>query len=221
MLDTLTPLPLFNSLTHLVYLTSTSPRIREIKDWRGWPGCRPTAAREPSKDIWSDSAQRTTSQANLNLAAYRFLLAFQCAVNIGVRGSEQIGTHVAGRNTGYCGVCPWGGWSANSRSKLQRANGTGTAGGGFTIAASMAASAADAQRGLQLQEDPMDTTTSTEASAPESNSNTDMSADNPRATTSLGSGTPTGSVVIPKQRSLWHGACSPCDRSMRLITCTL
>ena len=29
-LDTNSPLPLFNSLTHLTYLTSTSPRIREI-----------------------------------------------------------------------------------------------------------------------------------------------------------------------------------------------
>ena len=29
-LDTNSPLPLLNSLTHLTYLTSTSPRIREI-----------------------------------------------------------------------------------------------------------------------------------------------------------------------------------------------
>ncbi|KAH8104443.1 hypothetical protein DFH11DRAFT_1647679, partial [Phellopilus nigrolimitatus] len=29
-LDTMSSLPLLNSLTHLTYLTSTSPRIREI-----------------------------------------------------------------------------------------------------------------------------------------------------------------------------------------------
>ena len=34
-LDTNSPLPLFNSLTHLTYLTSTSPRIREIMTMDG------------------------------------------------------------------------------------------------------------------------------------------------------------------------------------------
>ncbi|EEB88090.1 hypothetical protein MPER_14281, partial [Moniliophthora perniciosa FA553] len=34
-LDTTSPLPLFNSLTHLAYLTSTSPRIREIMTMDG------------------------------------------------------------------------------------------------------------------------------------------------------------------------------------------
>jgi hypothetical protein len=34
-LDTTSPLPLFNSLMHLTYLTSTSPRIREIMTMDG------------------------------------------------------------------------------------------------------------------------------------------------------------------------------------------
>ncbi|GLB41985.1 putative MYND finger [Lyophyllum shimeji] len=34
-LDTTSPLPLLNSLTHLTYLTSTSPRIREIMTMDG------------------------------------------------------------------------------------------------------------------------------------------------------------------------------------------
>ncbi|KAH8105684.1 hypothetical protein DFH11DRAFT_1642816 [Phellopilus nigrolimitatus] len=60
-LDTTSPLPLLNSLTHLMYLTSISPRIRENPLLRRRPGAPcppparflslPTAAREPLRHL--------------------------------------------------------------------------------------------------------------------------------------------------------------------------
>ncbi|EJD38561.1 hypothetical protein AURDEDRAFT_43547, partial [Auricularia subglabra TFB-10046 SS5] len=76
-LDTTSALPLFNSLSHLTYLTSTSPRIREILTFDG--GLERLAAGAPADVKNFDRA-----------AAYRFSLAFQCVANIGVRGSEPI-----------------------------------------------------------------------------------------------------------------------------------
>ncbi|KAF8498409.1 hypothetical protein JB92DRAFT_2744621 [Gautieria morchelliformis] len=77
-LDTTSPLPLFNSLTHLTYLTSTSPRIREILTMDG-----------------GLERLRPFDRA----AAYRFSLAFQCVVNVGVRGSEPIRARVVQAGT--------------------------------------------------------------------------------------------------------------------------
>ena len=111
-LDTTSPLPLFNSLTHLTYLTSTSPRIREIMTMDGglerlvrilhefclsppppenpavFYGLMPPSARPPKV---SPALNPLTFDKH---AAYRFSLAFQCIVNIGVRGSEPIRSRV-------------------------------------------------------------------------------------------------------------------------------
>ena len=116
-LDTNSSLPLFNSLTHLVYLTSTSPRIREIMTMDGGlerlvrilhdfclsppppdnpaifyglssPGSHPP---KPVPTLLPKSYDKH--------AAYRFSLAFQCIVNIGVRGSEPIRSRVVQAGT--------------------------------------------------------------------------------------------------------------------------
>ncbi|EPQ50242.1 hypothetical protein GLOTRDRAFT_141598 [Gloeophyllum trabeum ATCC 11539] len=116
-LDTESPLPLFNSLTHLVYLTSTSPRIREIMTMDGGLerlvrilhdfcicppppenpqliyGLAPPAAHPPKLPPTLNPAQWDKH------AAYRFSLAFQCLVNIGVRGSEHIRSRVVQAGT--------------------------------------------------------------------------------------------------------------------------
>ncbi|KAF7426819.1 hypothetical protein PC9H_009188 [Pleurotus ostreatus] len=105
-LDTTSPLPLFNSLTQLVYLTSTSPRIREIMTMDGglerlvlvrilhdFCICPPP----PENPAMLYGLSPPTARPNklvptLNPpsfdkhAAYRFSLAFQCLVNIGRRG---------------------------------------------------------------------------------------------------------------------------------------
>ncbi|EJF55994.1 hypothetical protein BD309DRAFT_973691 [Dichomitus squalens] len=116
-LDTNSSLPLFNSLTHLVYLTSTSPRIREIMTMDGGlerlvrilhdfcisppppenpaifyglasPGSHPS---KPAPTLLPKTYDKH--------AAYRFSLAFQCIVNIGVRGSEPIRSRVVQAGT--------------------------------------------------------------------------------------------------------------------------
>ncbi|TFK61709.1 hypothetical protein BDN72DRAFT_965010, partial [Pluteus cervinus] len=116
-LDTTSPLPLFNSLTHLTYLTSTSPRIREIMTMDGGLerlvrilhdfclcppppenptllyGLTPPNARPPKP------APQLNPHSYDKHAAYRFSLAFQCVVNIGVRGSEEIRRRVVQAGT--------------------------------------------------------------------------------------------------------------------------
>ena len=105
-LDTNSSLPLFNSLTHLVYLTSTSPRIREIMTMDGGlerlvrilrDFC--TSPPPPENPIIFYGLQPPGTHPKPleptllpksydKHAAYRFSLAFQCIVNIGFRGSE-------------------------------------------------------------------------------------------------------------------------------------
>ncbi|KAI8995708.1 hypothetical protein BD414DRAFT_480355 [Trametes punicea] len=116
-LDTNSPLPLFNSLTHLVYLTSTSPRIREIMTMDGglerlvrilhdfcisppppenpaiFYGLSPPGS-HPPKPVPTLLPKTWDKHA-----AYRFSLAFQCIVNIGVRGSESIRSRVVQAGT--------------------------------------------------------------------------------------------------------------------------
>ncbi|KAI0636363.1 hypothetical protein C8Q77DRAFT_1192172 [Trametes polyzona] len=116
-LDTNSPLPLFNSLTHLVYLTSTSPRIREIMTMDGglerlvrilhdfcisppppdnpasFYGLLPPGAHPPKP------VPTLLPKSYDKHAAYRFSLAFQCIVNIGVRGSEPIRSRVVQAGT--------------------------------------------------------------------------------------------------------------------------
>lgn len=144
-LDTTSPLPLFNSLTHLTYLTSTSPRIRDIltvdgglerlvrllREFCASPpppqsprviyGLKPPLRRQSKGKnkgkqaaqthdwlserpfpIPQDQASSSSSAALApnpltsfdRAAAFRFSLAFQCVVNIGVRGSETVRARV-------------------------------------------------------------------------------------------------------------------------------
>ncbi|KZT31909.1 hypothetical protein SISSUDRAFT_1133444 [Sistotremastrum suecicum HHB10207 ss-3] len=113
-LDTNSPLPLFNSLTHLTYLTSTSPRIREIlitdgglerlvrllRDFCVSPPPPENPALFYGLSVPSPSIRQPRAPSQFPLtnydkhAAYRFSLAFQCIVNIGVRGSEPIRSRV-------------------------------------------------------------------------------------------------------------------------------
>ncbi|KAJ7125885.1 hypothetical protein C8R46DRAFT_927563 [Mycena filopes] len=118
-LDTSSALPLFNSLTHLTYLTSTSPRIREIMTMDGglerlvrilrdfcmsppppaspaaFYGLLPPSYRPPRLPPQLNPPQGQFDKH----AAYRFSLAFQCVVNIGVRGSEPIRSRVVQAGT--------------------------------------------------------------------------------------------------------------------------
>ncbi|KAI9320072.1 hypothetical protein BX666DRAFT_1875949 [Dichotomocladium elegans] len=80
-LDCTATVPLINSLTHLAYLTSTSPRIREILVSDG--GLERLIQILSSFDLPND-------QRHL----WKWSLAFQCVVNVGVRGTEQIRTRV-------------------------------------------------------------------------------------------------------------------------------
>ncbi|KII84339.1 hypothetical protein PLICRDRAFT_57745 [Plicaturopsis crispa FD-325 SS-3] len=127
----MSPLPLFNSLTHLTYLTSTSPRIREIMTMDGGLerlvrilhdfcmcppppdnpailyGLSPPNAR-PAKLV--PTLNPTSFDKH---AAYRFSLAFQCVVNIGVRGSEPIRSRVVQAGTLDVVGCILEAWLAN------------------------------------------------------------------------------------------------------------
>lgn len=253
-LDTLTPLPLFNSLTHLTYLTSTSPRIREIMTMDGGlerlvrilhEFCiSPPPPEIPSLlyGLIAPSSRPPKLPPALNPssfdkhAAYRFSLAFQCVVNIGVRGSEPIRSRVVQAGTLDVVGCILEAWLANK---------------GFAVGPSSSATglpretreqrqarrtammeqrqrdeAAHLQRALQRQlqveqvqmqravrqnvrfgseyhqnyeDESMDVSISQivqlNDSAP--NSDTDASTDTSIAATPLGSGTPTGSVVVP------------------------
>ncbi|WWC71499.1 uncharacterized protein I206_105457 [Kwoniella pini CBS 10737] len=102
-LDTNSPLPLLNSLTSLTYLTSTSPRIREILTVDGGlerlldilrDSCLPKdTSQQP--DLWGLNGPSTARVITVDRAnSLRHSLAFQCVVNIGVRGSEDIRTRV-------------------------------------------------------------------------------------------------------------------------------
>ncbi|KAI8329751.1 hypothetical protein BC941DRAFT_476122 [Chlamydoabsidia padenii] len=79
-LDCTATLPLVNSLTHLAYMTSTSPRFREILASDG--------GLERLVKILATC--HNTDKHSL----WKWSLAFQCVVNIGVRGTEAIRTRV-------------------------------------------------------------------------------------------------------------------------------
>lgn len=130
-LDTNSPLPLLNSLTHLTYLTSTSPRIREILTCDGGlerlvrllrDFCLSPPPPENPAAIYGLSPpglQRPQPVPTLNPksydthAAYRFSLAFQCVVNIGVRGSEPIRGRVVEAGTLEVVGCVLEAWLAS------------------------------------------------------------------------------------------------------------
>lgn len=79
-LDCTSTLPLINSLNHLAYLTTSSARIRDILTVDGGVERLVCILKEGrSKD---------------NMEMWKWNLAFQCIVNIGVRGSEAVRTRV-------------------------------------------------------------------------------------------------------------------------------
>lgn len=83
-LDSTSTLPLINSLNHLAYLTTSSARIRDILTVDGGIERLVCILKEGrSKDM---------------MEMWKWNLAFQCVVNIGVRGSEQVRTRVVEAN---------------------------------------------------------------------------------------------------------------------------
>ncbi|QSL64852.1 hypothetical protein MERGE_002156 [Pneumocystis wakefieldiae] len=79
-LDCTAVLPLVNSLSHLSFLTSTSSRIREI--------LAEDEGLERLVRILKEGGQRS------RLDMWKWQLAFQCLVNVGIRGSERVRTRV-------------------------------------------------------------------------------------------------------------------------------
>ncbi|KOS18112.1 MYND-type zinc finger protein samB [Escovopsis weberi] len=79
-LDCTSTLPLINSLNHLAYLTTSSARIRDILTVDGGIERLVCILKQGrSKDMMS---------------TWKWNLAFQCVVNIGVRGTENVRTRV-------------------------------------------------------------------------------------------------------------------------------
>ncbi|KZF26577.1 hypothetical protein L228DRAFT_15165 [Xylona heveae TC161] len=79
-LDCTSTLPLINSLNHLAYLTTSSARIRDILTVDGGVERLICILKEGrGKDM---------------MEMWKWNLAFQCVVNIGVRGSESVRTRV-------------------------------------------------------------------------------------------------------------------------------
>lgn len=79
-LDCTSTLPLINSLNHLAYLTTSSARIRDILTVDGGIERLVCILKEGrSADL---------------MEMWKWSLAFQCVVNIGVRGSESVRTRV-------------------------------------------------------------------------------------------------------------------------------
>ncbi|KAF8579791.1 hypothetical protein K439DRAFT_1648385 [Ramaria rubella] len=109
-LDSTSPLPMFNLLNHLTSLSATPPRIHEIITMDGGLErlvrllrdycAHPPLPEPPSQfyGLFPPTHKSTATQAKARAspydpkrpfdraAAYRFSLAFQCVVNIGVRG---------------------------------------------------------------------------------------------------------------------------------------
>lgn len=102
-LDTTSPLAILNNLTSLTYLTQTSPRIRDILTLDGGlerlldilrESCMPRETYVPP-DLWGLNGPPTARVIPVDRQiSLRHNLAFQCVVNIGVRGSEAIRTRV-------------------------------------------------------------------------------------------------------------------------------
>ena len=79
-LDCTSTLPLINSLNHLAYLTTSSARIRDILTIDG------------GVERLICILKRGRSREMMEM--WKWNLAFQCIVNIGVRGSENVRTRV-------------------------------------------------------------------------------------------------------------------------------
>ncbi|CEH16105.1 related to protein [Ceraceosorus bombacis] len=91
-LDCTAKLPLINSLNHLAYLTSTSPRVREMVTVDSGLERLIRILRDVPKASGVGSSRGTTTKEMH--AIWQWSLAFQCVVNIGVRGSEAVRTRV-------------------------------------------------------------------------------------------------------------------------------
>lgn len=91
-LDCSATLPLINSLNHLAYLTSTSPRIREMVCLDGGLERLIRILRQVPRSP-SQPPMRGVITKEMQ-AVWKWSLAFQCVVNIGVRGSENVRTRV-------------------------------------------------------------------------------------------------------------------------------
>ncbi|WVQ71954.1 hypothetical protein IAR50_001496 [Cryptococcus sp. DSM 104548] len=107
-LDTNSPLALLNSLTALTSLTATSPRIREILTIDGGLERLLDILRESSlpkeapipQDLWGLNGPPTARVITMERAnSLKHSLAFQCVVNVGVRGSENVRTRVVQSGT--------------------------------------------------------------------------------------------------------------------------
>ena len=79
-LDCTSTLPLINSLNHLAYLTTSSARIRDILTVDGGI----------ERLVCILKAGRVDNYMEL----WKWNLAFQCTVNIGVRGSEAVRSRI-------------------------------------------------------------------------------------------------------------------------------
>ncbi|RKP09326.1 hypothetical protein THASP1DRAFT_2163, partial [Thamnocephalis sphaerospora] len=94
-LDCTAPLPLLTSLMHLSLMTSTSQRVREALSVDGGLE-RLTHILETTSR--SDNRDRRS--------AWRWILAYHCLVNVGVRSSEHIRARVE-RSGGVRVIIPW------------------------------------------------------------------------------------------------------------------
>ena len=83
-LDCTSTLPLINSLNHLAYLTTSSARIRDILTIDGGVERLVCILKE--------------GRSQEMMEMWKWNLAFQCVVNIGVRGSESVRTRVVEAN---------------------------------------------------------------------------------------------------------------------------
>ncbi|KAI0090191.1 hypothetical protein BDY19DRAFT_984557 [Irpex rosettiformis] len=237
-LDTNAPLPLYNSLSHLTYLTSTSPRIREIMTMDGglerlvrilhdFCICPPPPENpailyglsapkaHPSKLIPTLNPKSFDKQA-----AYRFSLAFQSVVNIGVRGSEQIRGRVVQAGTLEVVGCILEAWLAGKGFAVGP---NATAGGmhretreqrmarrqaqhelrqreqaqqlARALQRQVTAEQQRRERSLPSQEIQEDDVMDTEPSSDGRDTSTEPSSH----TTPLGTNTPTGTVTVPSR----------------------
>jgi len=80
-LDCTSTLPLVNSLNHLAYLTTSSPRIREILTLDGGI----------ERLIYLLKCGKTKDMMD----TWKWSLAFQCVVNVAIRGSDAKGSNVS------------------------------------------------------------------------------------------------------------------------------
>lgn len=103
-LDTNSDLATLNNLTSLTYLTSTSPRIREILTTDGGLerildilrcSILPQDRADKMQDLWGLNGPVTARIISIERArSLKHSLAFQSLVNVGVRGTEAIRTRV-------------------------------------------------------------------------------------------------------------------------------